>query len=108
MRIRTTLCSQITTRVLCRYFCVVASLCGQTVSYPFQLVRTKLQAQGMPIPEHLKGKVHYKHYDGVWDCIVKIIQNRGPQGLYRGICANYMKAIPAISIKYMSRRGEMG
>ena len=86
----------------------VASLCGQTVSYPFQLVRTKLQAQGMPIPEHLKGKVHYKHYDGVWDCIVKIIQNRGPQGLYRGICANYMKAIPAISIKYMSRRGEMG
>ena len=86
----------------------VASLCGQTVSYPFQLVRTKLQAQGMPIPEHLKGKVHYKQYNGVCDCIVKIIQNRGPQGLYRGICANYMKAIPAISIKYMSRGGGDG
>ena len=80
----------------------ISSLCGQTISYPFQLVRTKLQAQGMPIPESLKGKVQYKSYDGVLDCITKIVKNRGVKGLYRGICANYMKAIPAISIKYMS------
>ena len=56
----------------------------------------------MPIPESLKGKVHYKSYDGVLDCITKIVKNRGVKGLYRGICANYMKAIPAISNKYMS------
>ena len=74
----------------------VSSACGQTVSYPFQLVRTKLQAQGMP------GKANYKKYDGFTDCFVKIVRNRGVMGLYRGICANYMKAIPAISIKYMS------
>ena len=81
----------------------VSSTCWQTVSYPFQLIRTKLQAQGMPIPEHLQEKVHYKKYNGVFDCMKKIIQKRGLPGLYRGICANYMKAIPAISIKYMSK-----
>ena len=66
------------------------------------MIRTKLQAQGMPIPDHLQDKVHYKKYNGVWDCLVKIVKKRGIAGLYRGICANYMKAIPAISIKYMS------
>lgn len=86
----------------------VASLCGQTVSYPFQLVRTKLQAQGMPIPEHLKGKVHYKHYDGVWDCIVKIIRTVDPKTVPWHLQPHIWNAIPAISIKYMSRRGEMG
>lgn len=83
----------------------VSSLCGQTISYPFQLVRTKLQAQGMPTSSMAKGTMQYKKYNGVWDCIVKIVQKRGFPGLYRGICANYMKAIPAISIKYMSKNG---
>ena len=79
----------------------VSSMCGQTIAYPFQLVRTKLQAQGMPVPKELQGKVHYKQYSGVGDCIKKIVQKRGFLGLYRGIMANYMKAIPAISVKYM-------
>ena len=84
-------------------------MCGQTIAYPFQLVRTKLQAQGMPVPKELQGKVHYKQYSGVCDCIKKIVQKRGFLGLYRGIMANYMKAIPAISVKYMSRgrRGKL-
>ena len=30
----------------------------------------------MPIPDHLQGKVHYKKYNGVWDCLVKIVKKR--------------------------------
>lgn len=81
-------------------------MCGQTIAYPFQLVRTKLQAQGMPVLQEMEGKMQYKEYKGVVDCIKQIVRRRGICGLYRGISANYMKAIPAISMKYMRRRGE--
>ena len=83
----------------------LSSVCGQTIAYPFQLVRTKLQAQGMPVPQELEGKVHYKEYKGVGDCIKQIVQRRGLRGLYRGISANYMEAVPAFSMKYKSGRG---
>ena len=56
----------------------------------------------LPTAGGAAGSMQYKKYNGVCDCIVKIVQKRGLPGLYRGICANYMKAIPAISIKYMS------
>lgn len=75
--------------LLCGAF---SSSCGQLVSYPLQLARTKLQAQGMPgMP--IK-------YTGVLDCLTKIYLTDGIIGLYRGLLPNFMKAIPSISISY--------
>lgn len=65
---------------------------GQFVAYPFALVRTRLQSQGMinrPII-----------YNGVYDCIKKTITNESFFGLYKGLLPNYMKSIPAVSITY--------
>ncbi|OQR97148.1 carrier superfamily protein [Achlya hypogyna] len=73
-------------------FGALSSTCGQIVSYPLQVVRTKLQAQGM------KGR--HVVYSGMRDCLVKIVQAHGVLGLYRGILPNFMKSVPAISISY--------
>jgi len=70
----------------------ISSTCGQVMSYPLALVRTRLQAQGMQGQE--------KFYGGMVDCFVKTVKQDGVPGLYRGILPNFMKAIPAISISY--------
>uniref|UniRef100_A0AC35UF01 Calcium-binding mitochondrial carrier protein SCaMC-3 n=1 Tax=Rhabditophanes sp. KR3021 TaxID=114890 RepID=A0AC35UF01_9BILA len=57
-----------------------SSTCGQLASYPLALVRTRLQA---------RGQFRY------------IIQTEGVLGLYRGIQANFLKVIPAVSISYV-------
>ena len=70
-----------------------SSSCGQVVAYPLQLVRTKLQAQGMegrPI-----------RYNGILDCMKQTIKTYGLKGLYKGIGPNFLKAMPAISISYL-------
>lgn len=62
------------------------------MAYPLQLVRTRLQAQGMP------GRPVV--YAGMTDCFLQTLRSEGVAGLYRGILPNFMKALPAISISY--------
>jgi solute carrier family 25 phosphate transporter 23/24/25/41 len=69
-----------------------ATTCGQLVAYPLQLIRTRLQAQGM------KGRPVV--YTGILDCAAQTIRCDGISGLYRGILPNFMKSLPAISISY--------
>eukprot|EP01029_Cantina_marsupialis_P029740 TRINITY_DN782108_c0_g1_i1.p1 TRINITY_DN782108_c0_g1~~TRINITY_DN782108_c0_g1_i1.p1 ORF type:complete len:345 (-),score=69.82 TRINITY_DN782108_c0_g1_i1:172-1206(-) len=70
----------------------ISTTCGQFVAYPLQLIRTRLQAQGM------------KHrpviYKGVFDCFSRIVKYEGVFGLYSGLLPNFLKAAPAISISY--------
>ncbi len=69
-----------------------SSICGQIVSYPLALIRTKLQSQGLP------GR--NKEYDGLVDCAKKIFKNDGFFGYYKGIIPNFMKSVPAVAISY--------
>jgi solute carrier family 25 phosphate transporter 23/24/25/41 len=69
-----------------------SSLCGQLVAYPFNLMRTKLQSQGLPGKPIL--------YNGLWDCASKIYKNEGFMGFYRGGIANFSRNIPAVAISY--------
>uniref|UniRef100_A0A6B2L4A7 EF-hand domain-containing protein n=1 Tax=Arcella intermedia TaxID=1963864 RepID=A0A6B2L4A7_9EUKA len=71
-----------------------SSTCGQLVTYPLVVVRTCLQAQGMPGRPHL--------YNGMLDCFQKLVTNGGVGALYRGIVPNFMKAVPAISVSYVT------
>ncbi|CAB3398292.1 unnamed protein product [Caenorhabditis bovis] len=70
-----------------------SSTCGQLASYPFALIKTRLQA--MPVsrfssqPVTMVGQFKY------------IMKNEGPLGFYRGITPNFMKVIPAVSISYV-------
>ena len=69
-----------------------SSICGQLVSYPFALVRTRLQSQGLPGKPIL--------YNGLLDCTMKTMKNEGFKGFYRGILPNFMKSVPAVAISY--------
>ncbi|KAI6173789.1 hypothetical protein M3Y98_01120200 [Aphelenchoides besseyi] len=70
-----------------------SSTCGQCVSYPLALIRTRLQARSISHdkaqPDTMVGQLKY------------ILKNEGPTGLYRGIAPNFMKVIPAVSISYI-------
>lgn len=71
-----------------------SSTAGQLVSYPLQLVRTRLQTQGT------KGRPIL--YTGMMDCFTKIVREDGLTGLYRGLGPNFFKALPAITISYVA------
>lgn len=72
-------------------FCgAVSSSCGQLLSYPLALIRTRLQAT----PSSDKS---------VSMCILfrQIYDKEGLRGFYRGIVPNFMKVAPAVSISYV-------
>ena len=61
----------------------VSSTIGQAVAYPLQVVRTRLQAQGLPgMPA----------YDGVVDCLRRTVADGGVRALYNGFLPNFAKA----------------
>ena len=70
----------------------VSTTIGQVVSYPLQLIRTRLQAQGM--------KERAVVYKGALDCFKQTVAGEGIMGLYKGLLPNMLKALPAMSISY--------
>lgn len=68
----------------------ISGICGQTVTYPLLVVRTRLINQK---PGHIL-------YSGMVDCLKKTYQGEGIKGLFRGLVPNYMKGVPAVSISY--------
>ncbi|KAH9577519.1 Mitochondrial substrate/solute carrier [Trypanosoma melophagium] len=76
---------------------MVASILAQTVSYPLNVVRTRLQTQG------INGRA--VKYTGMVDCFVKMVRTKGPASLFSGITANYLKAVPASSCMFVVFEG---
>lgn len=70
-----------------------ASIVAQTVSYPLNVIRTRLQTQGT------NGRA--KKYNGMVDCCVKMIRNKGAASLFSGLTANYLKAVPASACTFV-------
>ena len=71
---------------------MTASCLAQFVAYPFALVRTRLQKQGMD------GDVRYK---GIVDCFAQTVRNEGALGLYKGLLPNVLKLAPAAGINWL-------
>lgn len=68
----------------------ISSSCGQMLSYPLALVRTRLQAiPGRDINVSMSILIR------------QIYDNEGLRGFYRGIVPNFMKVAPAVSISYV-------
>eukprot|EP01125_Pyxidicula_operculata_P019523 TRINITY_DN7098_c0_g1_i1.p1 TRINITY_DN7098_c0_g1~~TRINITY_DN7098_c0_g1_i1.p1 ORF type:complete len:317 (-),score=33.82 TRINITY_DN7098_c0_g1_i1:63-1013(-) len=80
-------------RTLLLSYSVYASTLAVLVSYPFNLVRTKLQTQGV------NGRAIL--YDNMYDCFKKTLEHEGPKGLFRGILANYLKALPSLTLSLL-------
>lgn len=66
----------------------MSTTCAQMVSYPLQLIRTRLQATSK--------------YQGIVDCCVTTLRNEGLRGFYRGLLVNFTKSIPAMSLSWMT------
>ena len=66
-----------------------ARLCRR---YPLALLRTLLQASGMP---------GHRHYRSMSDAAWQVVSHRGLWGFYRGLTLNMAKAVPSLSLSYV-------
>ena len=75
----------------------LASCAGTAVSYPFALVRTKLQADGIRKTGNV---VNAEQSLTMLGTFRSVLVADGLPGFYRGYTAALLKSIPAISISY--------
>lgn len=66
---------------------------GQTIAYPLDLVRRRLQLQGWKE----QGGIVIDSYDGMTDAFRKIYQKQGIRGFYKGLLPNCKRAVSKIS-----------
>ncbi|KAG7264569.1 hypothetical protein CRUP_029124 [Coryphaenoides rupestris] len=76
--------------------CLAAGV-AQSLSYPFDTVKRKMQAQSSHLP-HLGGAD--VHFTGILDCFRQMIRNKGISSLWSGFTANTVKIVPYFGLLY--------
>lgn len=80
-----------------------AGTMGQTVAYPFDVARRRLQVSGWSGAREL----HSDHgsvvvYRGMRDCFVRTVREEGFAALFKGLWPNYLKVVPSIAIAFVT------
>lgn len=81
----------------------LAGTTGQTVAYPFDVARRRLQVSGWQGAKAL----HADHgdvvvYRGMSDCFARTVREEGFQALFKGLWPNYLKVVPSIAIAFVT------
>jgi len=74
----------------------LAGSISQTLTYPFDVLRRKMQVVGMS-----QGVLGYK-YNGALEALKVIVRTEGPAGLYRGLWPNLLKVAPSIATSFFT------
>ena len=81
----------------------LAGTTGQTVAYPFDVVRRRLQVSGWAGAQSLHADHgHAVAYRGMVDCFVRTIREEGVGALFKGLAPNYLKVVPSIAIAFVT------
>lgn len=70
----------------------LAGAVGQTVAYPFDTVKKRLQAQALGSGEH--------YYSGSLDCARRVVRDEGVLALYRGTLPNLARIAPYAAVMF--------
>lgn len=71
----------------------VAGAAAQTASYPFEVVRRRMQVGGLLRPDR---------FFGFWETVSFIYKRKGIPGFYVGLSIGYLKVIPLTAISFAS------
>ncbi|GLC46977.1 Mitochondrial adenine nucleotide transporter adnt1 [Pleodorina starrii] len=81
----------------------VAGSMGQTVAYPFDVARRRLQMSGWQGAKDLHSQGgDVVVYRGMMDCFVRTVREEGVQALFKGLWPNYLKVVPSIAIAFVT------
>ncbi|GMM34958.1 mitochondrial 2-oxodicarboxylate carrier [Saccharomycopsis crataegensis] len=79
----------------------VAGISEILLMYPLDVVKTRLQLQGLSSsPAKAGAATTTTHYTGIIDCVTKIVKLEGPSHLYRGISAPIIMEAPKRATKF--------
>lgn len=79
----------------------LAGIVGQSVVYPLDVTRRRLQVQNWKDERAEKNGVTYKYEGGLWRTMRQIVSQEGVLALYSGLTANLLKAAPAVGISFV-------
>nr|XP_056715550.1 solute carrier family 25 member 43 [Euleptes europaea] len=74
--------------------CLAAGV-AQTLSFPFETVKRKMQAQSPCLPHHGGVDVHFA---GLIDCFKQTVKTKGVLALWNGLTANLLRVVPYFGV----------
>lgn len=81
----------------------LAGTMGQTLAYPFDVVRRRLQVSGWAGAKNLHAEQgHAVAYRGMVDCFARTVREEGLKALFKGLAPNYVKVVPSIAIAFVT------
>uniref|UniRef100_A0A8C8VE41 Solute carrier family 25 member 43 n=1 Tax=Pelusios castaneus TaxID=367368 RepID=A0A8C8VE41_9SAUR len=76
--------------------CLAASV-AQTLSFPFETIKRKMQAQSPCLPHYGGADVHFT---GMVDCFRQTVKTKGIFGLWSGLTASLLKIVPYYGVMF--------